>query len=322
MKFEAHLTSEQLQNYVAKVFGAGYRVEGIARLHGGAQKVVYKIDCTNGFSCVLYVWDLSQNYFKEDILNEPAFQQSYGGGLFAMNNRYLRQRGIRTPELYDMNRDRDWHAFDYALVEYVHGQKAQAYFQEETTVRHELFQRVGDMLSEMHAIERDVYGAADYSGSNDKPCYELQREHAKMSLEYASRHMVSVRDNYSRLLDKLDELEAAIQPRSHYGLIHGELGPDHILVDDQLQPYLIDIEGAGYFDIEHEHSFLGIRFGEYYRYLENNNLDTNRMAFYRYCHHLSLTSGGLKLLHRNFPDQSFAKGLADYHSRCAFEWKA
>ena len=54
----------------------------------------------------------------------------------------------------------------------------------------------------------------------------------------------------------LHELESRIDSRKRYGFIHGELGPDHVLVTDRLEPYLIDIEGAQFFDIEHEHTFL------------------------------------------------------------------
>ncbi|MFC5471264.1 phosphotransferase [Cohnella suwonensis] len=320
MKSEDHLALVDLQEYVAEVLGSEYIVAEVTRLHGGAQKVVYKIECKNGFSCVLYVWDLSHNYFQEEILNGSAFQRSYGGSLFALNNHYFKKQGIRTPALYDLNKDRDRYPFEYALVEYVHGKKVEAYFQhDDPRIRHELFQQVGQLLSGMHVIKRDVYGKADYDGSNDRPCHELQREHAEEALSYASEHLVNVRDHHDSLLDKLYELETNIHSRSRYCFIHGELGPDHILVSDDLQPYFIDIEGAGFFDIEHEHSFLEFRFGEYYRYLRNDNLDRNRMMFYRFCHHLSLISGGLKLLHRQFPDQRFAKDLAEYHSRCAIQ---
>lgn len=318
MKLHFYFTHDELQAYVNKVFGTGYLVDEVTRIHGGAQKVVYKIDCKNGFCCVLYVWDLSQNYFQEEIMNEPAFQSSYGGGRFALNNRYLRQNGIRTPTLYDLNNYRDRHPFDFALVEYIQGRKAEAYFQhEDPKVQDELFHRIGSMLSAMHTIERNYDGDADHEGGSDRPCFEAQRQHAEAALSYASEHMVGVSENYNRLLDKLYELESEIQPRSRYSFIHGELGPDHILVDDSMQPYLIDIEGAKFFDLEHEHSFLEFRFGGFYRYLSNDNLDLNRMGFYRFCHHLSLISGGLKLLHRQFPDQQFAKSLAEYHSRCA-----
>lgn len=53
-----------LQEYIGQVFGSSYVVSGVSRMHGGAQKVVYKVDCTNGFSSVLYVWDLSMNFFS------------------------------------------------------------------------------------------------------------------------------------------------------------------------------------------------------------------------------------------------------------------
>ncbi|MEU0751347.1 hypothetical protein ABZ476_33950, partial [Streptomyces albogriseolus] len=39
-------------------------------------------------------------------------------------------------------------------------------------------------------------------------------------------------------------------PRTEHGLIHGELGPDHVLVDASGHPVLIDIEGAMFFDVE------------------------------------------------------------------------
>lgn len=130
----------------------------------------------------------------------------------------------------------------------------------------------------------------------------------------------SIRASHSNLLDTLYELESKIEPRSRYGFIHGELGPDHVLINDKLEPYLIDIEGTEFFDIEHEHSFLQFRFGDYYRYLKNDTLDPNRMLFYRFHHHISLTSGGLRLLHRGFPNQQFAKDLTNHHSRCALRF--
>ncbi|MHA7582252.1 aminoglycoside phosphotransferase family protein [Paenibacillus vandeheii] len=320
MKFDSHLTPEELQEYVQNVFGAGYLVAESVRTHGGAQKVIYKVVCKNGFTCMLYVWDISRNYFQEEILNEPTFQSSYSSGLFSLNNRYLRQHGIQTPALYDLNNDKIRHSYDFALVEYIEGQKAEAYFQyEDPKARNELFHRIGGMVSNMHAIQRNYYGNADYDENNNEPCFKAQRMDAEMALSYASEHMVNIRENYGSLLYKLCELEAEIKPRNRYSFIHGELGPDHILIDKHMQPHLIDIEGAGFFDLEHEHSFLEFRFGEFYRYFQNNNLDPKRMTFYRFCHHLSLISGGLKLLHRQFPDQQFAKSLAEYHSRCAIQ---
>jgi hypothetical protein len=47
-----------------------------------------------------------------------------------------------------------------------------------------------------------------------------------------------------------------VLPRAEYGLIHGELGPDHVLIDDHGHPVIIDIEGVMFFDVEWEHVYL------------------------------------------------------------------
>ncbi|MFA9456316.1 phosphotransferase [Halalkalibacter sp. AB-rgal2] len=303
------------------VFGTSHLVSNVTQIHGGAQKVVYRIQCSNGFSCVLYVWDLTKNYFKEEKEIENITEQSFGSDLFELNNMYLTQRGIRTPSLYNLNKERSRYSFDYALVEYVNGHTAEDYFHHsDSTVQDKLFQRLGNMLTNMHANESSTYGKANHRGINSKPCHQLKTENAKRQLFYASQHMDSIQANHSKLLDTLYELESRIEPRSRYGFIHGELGPDHVLVNDKLEPYLIDIEGAGFFDIEHEHSFLDFRFRNFYRFLKNDTLDPNRMLFYRFHHHISLTSGGLKLLHRGYPDQKFAKRLAAHHSQCALNF--
>ena len=43
--------------------------------------------------------------------------------------------------------------------------------------------------------------------------------------------------------------------------VHGELGPDHVLVDRGGKPVRVGIEGLMYLDIEWEHAFLRLRFG-------------------------------------------------------------
>ncbi|WP_340004753.1 hypothetical protein MHH52_23755 [Paenibacillus sp. FSL K6-0276] len=169
----------------------------------------------------------------------------------------------------------------------------------------------------MHTNERHIFGKANNNEIRTEQCHLL---HMENELAYASQHMEKIGSNQSKLLDKLYELESRIQPRKQYGFIHGEMGPDHVLVNDKLEPFLIDIEGAMFFDIEHEHIFLEMRFGDFYRYLKNDTLDSDRLLFYQFHHHISLTSAGLKLMHRGFPDQQFAKGLADYQSERALRF--
>ncbi|QGH35317.1 phosphotransferase [Gracilibacillus salitolerans] len=321
MEVTCHLDYADLQDYVKKVFGSGYLVVRISKINGGTQKVVYKLDFSNGFSCILYIWDPASNYFQEEQTNLDINERSDGSDLFELNNQYLIQQGIRTPALYDLNTEKTRYPFDYALVEYVAGHKAEDFLHHsDSKVQDNLFQKLGDMLAHMHTNNKKSYGKLNYEGINTESCHLLQMEDAKEQLSYSSQYLERIRANQSKLLDTLYELESRIKPRTQYGFIHGELGPDHVLVNDELNPFLIDIEGAMFFDIEHEHSFLEFRFGDFYRFLKNDTLDYNRMLFYRFHHHISLISGGLKLLHRGFPDKQFAQGLADHHSQSALEF--
>jgi hypothetical protein len=180
-------------------------------------------------------------------------------------------------------------------------------------VKDKVFQRIGELLTCLHGNVRDTYGKVNQVGVNSGKCHHLQMKNAKADLAYACQYIDDIKVNHSKILDKLNMLESKIEPRSRYTFVHGELGPDHVFINDRLEPYLIDIEGAEFYDIEHEHSFLEFRFGDYYDYLKNDTLDPNRMLFYRFHHHISLTTGGLKLLHRGFPNQQFAKDLIEHH---------
>lgn len=324
MKYHCHLDAADLQEYVKKVFGNSYLVTKVSKLEGGAQKVVYKLDCTGGFSCILYVWDLTMNYFQEEIVNAEINAQSYGSGLFEVNNRYLIEHSIRTPLLYDMNRSQEQYSFDYALVEYIPGEAAEAYFgHPDSKAKDLIFEQIGEMIRTMHEGESGAYGKPDqaHAALNQKPCHLNQLYNGIAQLSYAAEHHEVIRKHQEKLLGKLHELEARITPRRRYGFIHGELGPNHIMVTGkELEPCLIDIEGAEFYDIEHEHSFLEMRFGGFYRYLKNEQLDEDRMRFYKFHHHLSLVSGGLKLLQRGFPDQQLARGILDCHTEYALQY--
>ncbi|WNS46893.1 phosphotransferase [Paenibacillus sp. MMS20-IR301] len=303
------------------VFGAKFVVAGVMKMHGGAQKLVYKIDCTNGFSCVLYVWDVTKNYFEEEIAGNTTHSQSYGSNLFEVNNRYLTAHSIRTPVLYNLNQERSRYPFDYALVEYTGGQSAEAYFSHgDTQVKDTVFLKLGDMISEMHADESNIYGKPNQTSPNEEQCHLIHFVSAEAHLSYASEHVDTIRKNRDKLVDISNRLAAKIEPRNRYGYIHGELGPNHVIILENLEPCLIDIEGAGFFDIEYEHSFMKFRFGELYQYLGNERLDPDRMLFYQYHHHLSLIAAGLKLVHREYPDQQTARNIAEYHTMRALQF--
>lgn len=110
---------------------------------------------------------------------------------------------------------------------------------------------------------------------------------------------------------------AAVRPRADRGLVHGELGPDHVLVDQQGQPVLIDIEGLMHFDAEWEHAFLRIRSGEHYRWLAHDGLDEQRLALHTLAMRLPLVAGPLRLLDGDFPGRAAMRGIAEHNLRAA-----
>jgi hypothetical protein len=123
-----------------------------------------------------------------------------------------------------------------------------------------------------------------------------------------------------RLEERLCSLAAAVRPRAEYSVVHGELGLDHILVDRQGWPVLIDIEDLMYFDVEWEHVFLRIRLHPDYRYVAVEGLDEDRLALYMLTQRLSLTAGPLRLLDSDYPDREFIQGIAEHNLNEALAW--
>jgi hypothetical protein len=317
---DCHLTKSDLNELLGKYAGTGYTVSQVDRLRGGAQKVVYKVECDGGAAFILYVWDLAMNYFQEERKNDDPLEESYGCGLFEENTRFLQRLGVRSPEVLHIERAGERYAFDFALVEYVEGEQLERYFDRDPKICDDVLGKFGEMLGRMHSYTRAAYGKVHLAAAPGASCQNAIYDNAGKQLSFAARHLAAVARHEDRLGAKLDELYAAIKPRSVHGFIHGELGPDHVLVNERLEPILIDIEGAMFFDVEHEHSFMQLRFGERYRMLERPGLDPDRMRFYMLHHHLSVTAGGIKLLQRGFPDRKFAASIARYNARCALRF--
>lgn len=122
-----------------------------------------------------------------------------------------------------------------------------------------------------------------------------------------------------RLEERLLGLAGAVRPRMEYAFVHGELGPDHVLVDVAGNPVVIDIEGSMYFDVEWEHVFLRIRLHDAHRPPAVDGLDEERLAFYMLAQRLSLTAGPLRLLDGDFPDRASLAAIAEYNLEKALE---
>jgi aminoglycoside phosphotransferase (APT) family kinase protein len=116
-----------------------------------------------------------------------------------------------------------------------------------------------------------------------------------------------------RLEEALRSLAEPVEPRTAATLIHGELGPDHVLLDRHGDPVLIDIEGAKYFDAEAEHLWMRMRFGGHYPKLRPGGLDEDRLRFYQLCMHLDLVAGPLRIADTSHPEREWFRSLAEHH---------
>lgn len=147
--------------------------------------------------------------------------------------------------------------------------------------------------------------------SDSGRCEQVVLDRALRHLERAAQRVPRIADARPRLAQMLRSLAAAVSPRTEYSLIHGELGPDHVLIDEQRQPVLIDIEGAMYFDAEWEHAFLRLRFGDEYGWLGAAGLDEQRIRLYSLARYLSLIEGPLRLPDGDFPDREGMLSIVD-----------
>lgn len=146
-----------------------------------------------------------------------------------------------------------------------------------------------------------------------RSCEQVVFERALVDLEEGAARDARLAAARDRLEGVVRELAAGVRPRSAYALVHGELGPDHVLVDGAGRPVLIDIEGLMYFDVEWEHAFLRLRFGTDYGRLSWDGLDERRLSFYTLAMRLSLVAGPLRLIEGDFPGREAMRGIAEHN---------
>ena len=80
--------------------------------------------------------------------------------------------------------------------------------------------------------------------------------------------------------------------------------------------------GAMYFDVEVEHVWMHMRFGEHYAKLSRGDLDQDRLQFYRLCMHLDLVAGPLRIAGTSHPEREWFRSLAEYHLQRALQFPA
>ncbi|WP_031074340.1 phosphotransferase [Streptomyces sp. NRRL WC-3742] len=316
------VTCEHLEGVARAALGAGHRLTGVSRLRGGSKKGVYRLIFDDDTSAIVYIWDDAENYWPathagdaEDHAN--PFSHASGIDLFQAANTRLDALGIRTPRILLADRSRSRYPADTAVVEDVPGENLEALLRRDPHRAEATLALLAEALDVMRRHTGPGFGKValidDGGTSRGRSCEQVVLDRALDDLAEAASRDARIGRVRERLEQEVRGLAASVCPRSEYGLIHGELGPDHVLVDRLGQPVLIDIEGLMFFDVEWEHAFLRIRFGEHYRWLNSGRLDEQRLAFYMLAMRLSLVAGPLRLLDGDFPDREAMMGIAEYN---------
>ncbi|MEU8606733.1 phosphotransferase [Actinoplanes sp. NPDC048791] len=295
----AFVTPADLQDLVRDTYGTDRRLRELSRLAGGTTKGVYRLTLDDGSTVLLYRWAAEENFWPAQTgLDIGPFQADAGRDGFARCHKLLRDLGVRVPEIVLMGPDR-------ALVEDVRGGTLEALLERDPAAGREALGRLAEMLRTMHSHQAPTFG---FPG--ETPAGFAWQRGLNSLVEAAARdpRIAAVR---GRLEEELHTRLAAVRPRSGYGLIHGELGPDHVLIGPGGEPVLIDIEATMFFDVEWEHAFLELRFGPLYPALRTVELDAARLALYRLVHYLSLVAGPLQLIEGDFPHAEFMREIAE-----------
>ncbi|WP_030991636.1 phosphotransferase family protein [Streptomyces sp. NRRL WC-3744] len=320
------MTRERLAGAARAALGGGRRLEAVERLAGGSKKGVYRLVMDDASTAVAYVWDDGENYWPaapgDDDLTDP-FSPGLGLDLFEAAHARLDALGVRVPAIRLTERAGVHGPSDLTVVEDVREENLQHLMARDPRAAAPVLDRLGEALEAMRRHRAPGYGkvaVVDGGGtSRGTSCEGVVLARALRDLAEAASRDPRIDAARVRLEERLRDLAGAVRPRERYAVVHGELGPDHVLVDADGHPVVIDIEGTMYFDVEWEHVFLRIRLGDAYGPLAVAGLDGDRLALYLLAQRLSLTAGPLRLLDGDFPDRATMAGIAEHNLRAALE---
>ncbi|MFF8927693.1 phosphotransferase family protein [Streptomyces longwoodensis] len=309
-----HLTPADLAPLARAALGPRRTLDGVERLRGGSRKGVYRLRCDDGATAVAYVWSSEEDYWDHGGHPDPRdpFSAASGPALFAAAHDRLTAVGVRTPRLLHLGTDA-------AVVEDVTGGSLEEALARDPAAAAATLGRLGEAVRALGAHTSAAYGkvaVVDAGGSSHgTSCVQVVRDRALRDVEEAAGRDPRIAAVREEAAERLGHLAEGVRPRTRHALVHGELGPDHVLVAPDGAPVLIDVEGLMYFDVEQEHVFLELRFGPHYDRLRVPGLDGDRLRLYRLALHLSLVAGPLRLLGGDFPDAGAMRGIAEFNLR-------
>ncbi|MFD8807967.1 phosphotransferase [Streptomyces sp. NPDC059597] len=326
-------TTVDLPALLRTALGVPAEITGVERLRGGSKKGVYRIRLagTGPAAVIVYRWAPDEDFWPHNGGESPTDPLTPATGLapYLAAHRALQEAGVRTPELLHTtdpggagSGTTDSPTADLAVVEDLPGGTLESLLTEDPARAAAPLAELARALDHMRHAQAPHYGRVGNPHPSDvgpdrTPAEQLVLDRALRDLTEAASRDTTIHAAHDRLATRLHDLRARVRPRAAYGLVHGELGPDHVLLDSDGHPVLIDIEGLLHFDVEWEHAFLRLRFGAHHDRLARPDLDPGRLALYALARHLSLVAGPLRLLDGDFPDREAMLGIAAHNARAA-----
>lgn len=310
------LQTDDLHGLVSDQFGSDRRLAALDRLTGGTKKGVHRLRLDDRTTVILYVWAAGENYWPPSpAVPDDPFTDASGADLFAAGHAALTGAGVRVPRLMMMDRDGRHLDADIALVEDVGALRLEALLEHDPATAAAPLSALGDALRRMHTACGPHYGKVEAVARGEAPqtrrTEDVIVDRALGHLDAAAARDARLADACHRVTAHVRHLRGAVTPREEYGLVHGELGPDHVLVTPSGEAVMIDFEGLAYFDVEWDHAWLQMRFGDAYPALRPVDLDPHRLELYRYAQTLSLIEGPLRIADTDFPDRKWMLDLAE-----------
>jgi hypothetical protein len=322
------VTRDDLAGATRAALGGGRQLEGVARLAGGTTKGVYRLTLDDGSTVIAYSWAESENFWPPTVHDGDLADQFSSGNsmdLFEASHHRLASLGLRVPEIYLLDHDRTYYPADVAIVEDFPGEDLLDFYERDPAAAEPTLARLREGLAAMRNYRGPSpgrVGHVDAGGLSHWPsCEEGALAFGLRCLAEAAGRDRRITDASERLEDRLRELAAAVRPRGEYSVVHGELGLDHVLVDSDGNPVIIDIEDLMYFDVEWEHVHMQIRLHDRWaKTVGVEGLDEDRLALYMLTQRLSITAGPLRLLDGDFPDRELMQEIAEWNLNKALEF--
>jgi hypothetical protein len=282
---------------------------------------VFRLTMDDGATVIAYLWGDSENYWPQ-APNDNDVADPFSSGnsidLFATACSRLASLGLRVPEIYLLDRDRAYYPGDIAILEDFPGEDLLAFWERDPIAAEATLARLREALAAMREYRGRAPGKVSFIDAGGTPRWPTSEE-AVLALGLRCVAEATKRDrriagNRERLEDRLRDLAAAVQPRAEYSVVHGELGLDHVLVDADGNPVIIDIEDLMYFDVEWEHVHMQVRLGrDWASTVGVGDLDKDRLALCMLAQRLFLVAGPMRLLDGDFPDRAFMHSIIEHN---------